>query len=253
MSFIDDIVGVGKDVVGWFGGSGVGPTLAKTALAGLALNQVTKSINRNNNQPDTGSRIQVDPNTDNKIPVVYGRAVLGGIITDAELVNNNKTMYFCLTICEQTGNLNLGAGSASQLSFKDIYWNDERIVFKSDGITVDYTVDTAGTQNTNYQDLIKIYCFSGSSSNPVVPTVYSNAGLVPAYSIMPSWTANHTMDDLIFAIVRVDYNKEKSVTSLEKVEFVIENTMNNPGDCLYDMMTNTRYGAGIDPTEIYLS
>lgn len=252
MSFIDDIVSLGKGVAGYLGGSGVGPSIAKAALAGLALNQITKSINRQNNQPDTGSRIQVDPSTDNKIPVVYGRAVLGGIVTDAELVNSNKTMFFCLTICEKTGNLNLGSGAASSFTFKDIYWNDERIAFKADGITVDYTVDTAGTQNNSYQDLIKIYCFAGNSNSPVVPTVYSNNSLSPAYSIMPSWTSNHTMNDLIFAIVRVDYSKEKSVTGLEKIEFVVENTMSNPGDCLYDMMTNTRYGAGIDPTEIFL-
>jgi hypothetical protein len=253
MSFIDDIVSIGKGVAGWLGGPGIGPTLAKTALSGLALNQVTKAINRSNNKEDKGSRIQIDPSLDNKIPVVYGRAVLGGIVTDAELTNSNKTMYFCLTICEQTGNLGLGSGAASVLSFKDIYWNDERVVFKSDGITVDYTIDTAGCQNTNNQDLIKIYCYSGGSTEPVVPTVYTNTGLLPAYSIMPSWTVNHTMNDLIFAIVRVDYDKEKSVTSLGKCEFVIENTLTNPGDCLYDLITNTRYGAGINAAEIYLS
>jgi hypothetical protein len=34
--------------------------------------------------------------------------------------------------------------------------------------------------------------------------------------------------------------------------FVIENSMKLAGDCLYDLMTNTRYGAGINPEEIYV-
>jgi hypothetical protein len=254
MSFLDDIVDIGSSAVGFLTGSGTGASLARTALAGLALNQIAKSVNRDNtNTTNAGSRVQIDPSTDNKIPVVYGRAVTGGIVTDAELVNSNLTMFFCLTICEKTGNLGLGSGSASTFTFNDVYFNGERIVFKSDGITVDYSVDSAGTQNTNIRDQIKVYCFAGGSSNPVVPAVYSNGSLLPAYSIMPSWTSSHTMDNLIFAIIRVDYNKDKNVTGLGNIEFAVQNSMDLPGDCLYDLMTNTRYGAGIDPAEIYLT
>jgi hypothetical protein len=60
------------------------------------------------------------------------------------------------------------------------------------------------------------------------------------------------MDKLAFALVRVEYNKEKSVTSLGEIEFKMNNTMFEPGDCVYDYMTNTRYGAGIPESEIYL-
>ena len=73
---------------------------------------------------------------------------------------------------------------------------------------------------------------------------------MPAWSIMPGWTSAHTMNDLVFAIVKVEYNKEKNVTKLGKLDFKIRNSMTEPGDCLYDYMTNTRYGAGIDPQEI---
>jgi hypothetical protein len=61
------------------------------------------------------------------------------------------------------------------------------------------------------------------------------------------------MSDLVFAIIRLDYDAEKNVTGLGNVRFKISNSMTQPGDCLYDYMTNTRYGAGIDPTEIYAS
>jgi hypothetical protein len=68
---------------------------------------------------------------------------------------------------------------------------------------------------------------------------------------MPNWTANHDMTNLVFAIVKITYNKEKNVTGLGDMKFVLENSMSEPGDCLYDYMTNTRYGAGIASTEIY--
>ena len=71
---------------------------------------------------------------------------------------------------------------------------------------------------------------------------------------MPNWaSATHAMNDLLFAVVRVDYNRDKNVTGLGDMLFHIQNNMYLPGDCLYDYMTNTRYGAGISASEIYTS
>jgi hypothetical protein len=254
MSFLDSIVSAGRSVAGFLGSSGIASTLARTALLGYTLNKINKSINRDNNQNnvDKGVRLQVDPNPETKIPVIYGTTFLGGIVTDAALTNSNRTMFFCLTLSEKTG-AKLSDSQNSTFTFKDIYWNDERIVFKSDGITVDYTVDRNGTVNRDYSDLIKVYCYNGSSTSPVTPQGYTNASLPNANSVFPNWTANHTMSDLIFAIVRIDYNKDKNVTGLPKMDFQISNSMTLPGDCLYDYMTNTRYGAGIPPAEIYSS
>ena len=72
-----------------------------------------------------------------------------------------------------------------------------------------------------------------------------------ARDLMPTWTANHAMTDLVFALVRVEYNKERNVTSLGDIEFKLTNTMTLPGDCVNDYMRNTRYGAGIPDAEIY--
>jgi hypothetical protein len=63
-------------------------------------------------------------------------------------------MFFCLTLSEKTGT-KLSDSAASTFTFKDIYWNDEKIVFKTDGITVDYTVDRNGTVNSDYSDDIQ--------------------------------------------------------------------------------------------------
>lgn len=254
MSFIDDIVDLGSSIKGYLSGSGIGNVLAKTVVTGLVLNQVSKSINRDNNQDTPPTRQQVNPDPKNKVPVVYGRALVGGIVTDAVLDSNNTTMYFVFTLSEVTGNLDLGAGAASEISIEDVYWNDQRLIFQSDGITVDYGCDVNGGEpNTKINGLIRVYCYNNGSANPVVPTAYTNAALDPAYDVMPNWTSNHTMDDLVFAIVRIDYDKEKDVTSLGEFKFRLNNSMNQAGDCLYDYMTNTRYGAGIDAGEIYSS
>ena len=137
MSWLDDIVDYGSTALNWLGGNSIVGSLAKTALLGYGLNQVTKSINQDNatknttSQPDPGVRLQVDPDPQHKIPVVYGQAFLGGIVTDAVLTNSNQTMFYCLTLCERTG-VKLSDSVQSVITFKDVYLNDESVQFKSD-------------------------------------------------------------------------------------------------------------------------
>jgi len=264
MSWLDDIVETGSGLLGGIlgGSSNIGSNLAKTALMGFALNKITQSITPSNTasagavastpEVDRGVRLQVEPDSNHKIPVVYGAAYLGGIITDAEISNNNLTMHYCITICEKTGPVDIGQGADSSFTFKDIYWNEQRIVFNEDGITAAYSTDRDGNIDYSIANLVRVYCYNGNSNAPVVPENYTNTTTIDlAYNIFPSWTSMHTMDDLIFAIIRVDYNKEKNVTQLADMKFHMENSLTQPGDCLYDYMTNTRYGAGIAPEEIY--
>lgn len=259
MSFLDDVLDLAGSAVSWFTGNTTGAQLARTALTGYALSQVTSSINKENERPQTattatvdpGVRLQFDPDPNAKIPVVYGRANLGGIITDAQLTNNNGTMFYCITLCERTG-IKLSDSAQSSFTFRNIYWDDCALKFASDGITVSSWVDREGTVNTDVAGKIRVYCYNGNSDSGVVPYPYS--GTVPAaYSVMPGWTSSHDMSDLIFAIVRVDYSASANIKGLGELKFDLENSMTQPGDCLYDYMTNTRYGAGIAATEIYAS
>lgn len=260
MSFLDDLSSLAGGVRDWFDDNPIAGGLAKVALLGYTQNKIQKSINKQNSlpeaaetaRPDLGVRIQLNPSTDNSIPVVYGQAWLGGVVTDAYLTNNNQTMYYVLTLCEKTGNL-YSTGSASVIHFDAIYWNDQAVSFQDDGITVAGIVDQDGNSTTDPAGLIQIYCYNGGSSSPVVPTGYSNASLPTAFSVIPDWTSDHTMDDLVFAIIKMTYSRDKSVTGLGTFSFKLRNTMTQPGDCLLDYMTNARYGAGIPQDEIYLS
>jgi hypothetical protein len=260
MSFLDDIVDVGSNLWGQFTGSGVAGSVAKATALGFLLKEVTNSVNKDNTKAQTttttavdpGVRLQVDPDPTHAIPVVYGEAYLGGIVTDARLTNSNQTMWYCITLCEKTGT-KISDSADSVITFKEIYWNDQKIVFQSDGITAASTVDNDGTVNTDINDLVKIYCYNNGSTSPVVPTGYTNGSLLAAYGVWATgseWTSSYTMNNLVFALVCVTYNKDKSVTGLPNMKFKLKNSMTQPGDCLYDYVTNTRYGAGIDSAEI---
>jgi hypothetical protein len=243
------------DVVGFFSGNSVASSLVKiVGLTYLTKKLASNATSANNIDQqaniDQGVRLQVAPASSNKIPVLYGSGFFGGIITDAVMTNTNKTMYYCLTLSEKTGNI-ISTNTASNYTFKDVYWNDQRVVFKADGITVDYTVDRDGTVDRSIGDQVSIYCYAGNSSTPKVFENYTNNTLTNATSIMPGWsTSTHQMNDLIFSVVKVDYNREKNVTGIGNLLYHVDNTMKLPGDVLYDYMTNTRYGAGIDPAEI---
>lgn len=257
MSWFDDLLDYGSQALDWFTGNSVGASIARTASTGYALNRVTNSINKTESKStttaaaakDTGVRVQVNPDTEYKVPVVYGTATLGGAITDAYLTDDHQTMYYVITICEKTGYTNLGQGAASTFTFKKIFWDDNQLVFGSDGVSVTGWIDRTGVLSNAIGGQIKVYCYAGSSTLGVKPAGFT--GPIPnAYAVMPGWTSLHNMNDLVFAIVQVTYSREKSVTGLGNMRFQIQNSMTNPGDCLYDYMTNTRYGAGIAPSEI---
>lgn len=243
-------------VVKFFKSSSVAGSLAKTALLGYAVSRLSKSAIKDNNSGteniDKGVRLQVTPNADSKIPVLYGTAFFGGNITDAQMTNSNKTMWYSIVLSERAGT-RFSDTSQSDYTFKDIYWNNQRIVFNSDAVTVNYTVDRAGNIDRSLSGLVKVYCYAGNSSLGVYPEGYL-ATIPQAWSVFPTWTeATHPMNNLVFAIVRVDYNREKNVTGLGEMLFHIQNDTYKPGDVVYDYLTNTRYGAGISASEIVTS
>ena len=248
-----------SDVVGFFTGNSVASSIARVVTLSYIAKRISNSAIKSNEDTttpaniDQGVRLQIEPAASNKIPVLYGSAYFGGIVTDAVMTNTNKTMYYCLTLSEKTGTIQ-SQNTASSYTFKDVYWDDQRVVFKPNGIDVDYTVDRAGNVDRSLGGQVSIYCYAGNSFTPKVFENYTNNTLTNATSVMPGWTTStHQMNDLIFSIVKVDYNREKNVTGLGNLLFHIDNSMKLPGDVLYDYMTNSRYGAGIDPTEIKVS
>ena len=253
MSFLSGILSVGKSAVKFLSGNSIYSSLAKTAILGLAVNKLSKSALKGNNTDskniDQGVRLQAKPDAAAKIPVLYGGAFFGGNISDAAMTNANKTMWYCLVLSEKTGNL-YSTSSASTYTLNNVYWNNQRIVFNADGITANYAVDSTGVIDRSISGLVRVYFYAGGRTAGQVPSGYS--GTVPnAETLFPNWTSGtHAMTNLVFALVRVDYNREKNVTGIGDMLFNVTNSMKFPGDVLYDYLTNTTYGAGIDAAYI---
>ena len=253
MSFLSGIVDFAKSAVGIVSGNSIFGTLARTAILGYAVNRLSKSANKGQdsgtNNIDEGVRLQVKPNADSKIPVLYGSAFFGGNIIDAAMTNSNKTMWFALALTEKTGSL-YSTSSATTYLLNNVYLNDQRVQFQGDGITVDYTLDRAGTIDRNASGLIQIYFYAGGRTAGQKPVGFAGA-VANAETLFPNWTSGtHALTNVVFALVKVDYNRDKGVTGLPDVKFNIASSMFTPGDVIYDYLTNTTYGAGISAGDI---
>lgn len=262
MSFLSSVFELGKKAVKFLSGDSIGANIAKTVVSGLAVRKINKAITRPTVVPpaaarepergiaiDEGVRLQVDPDPNHAVPVVYGTATLGGAITDVHLEAQN-TLYVVFTICERTGVL-LSNGQQSVITFDEIRLNDQRVIFKTGGQTVDSTVDRDGNVDNSSDGLIEIRCFNNGSNSAVIPAGFSGGNTQSAINFIPIWTTTDTMDQLVFAVVKITYNRDRGITRIPEVAFRVRNTMKLPGDCIRDYMTNTRYGAAIPPQEIY--
>lgn len=261
MSFLSSLFEVGKTALGFVSGNSIGSQIARTVLTGLALQKLNQVDQKKNNQPspsvqedepDFGVRLQATADPSTKIPVVYGSAYTSGKIIDVRMTDNNQTMWYCLALSERTG-VKMSNSTQSVISYRDIFYNNSRVVFQSDGVTVEQLVDVNGKVDNALKGLVKIYCYNNGSATQVPVQDFPLTTLASAYSLMPTWTSAKAMSNLVFVLVKVSYNAEKNTAGLGNLVAHLDNDMNMPGDVLYDMMTNTNYGAGIAAADIKAS
>lgn len=194
------------------------------------------------NQRDPGVKVQLAPSTDNKVPRMYGRNYTGGIIIDAEIKNSNKTMAYAIVISEYNSN--------DTWTINEIYRGDQTLNFS--GANVISVTDPNATSSTNIANKMRVRVYAGGSdsTNQIFPT----SGAVDAYGFgsgqFSTWTSANTMEDLVFAIVEMDYDPENDLTGLGAITFDINNSLNEPSNVLLDYLRNTRYGAGVSNTMI---
>lgn len=231
----------------------IGSQVSQIIATGKALREYTEAADAENkmNNPqesDQGVRLQESADPDQKIPVVYGKAFLGGKLVDVNMTADRQTMWYCLVLSEKTGTI-MSNSIASVTSFEKIYYNGNLVTFESDGFTISKTTDKDGNDDGNLKGLVKIYCFNNGGSSPTGV----GSGTVPsaaAHTLFPGWGGTHTLNELVFVLVKVSYNPEKNAAGLGDITVELNNTMTQGGDVLYDMMTNTRYGAGIPAADI---
>jgi hypothetical protein len=231
---------------------------AATAVA-FAVNMVASSIiskafapkgfGTNDATPNPGSPVQLPPAGDNKVPVVYGTAFLGGIVTDLSITSDNQKLFYVMTLCEVT---NTEPGQTPDtISFGNVYWGGKRCLFDAvDQYKVIGLLDeSTGVTDNTVSGRLNIYLFrngssSGANTAQTAIQIMSSAGLVY------QWDNTKLMSNVAFAIVEITYSQSANLTGLQQTRFQVTNSRYKPGDCLADYLQSARYGAALTTSQI---
>ena len=236
--------------------------LGASAIVAMAITMVASAIATrafaNANQPDSGggssttpdpgNRQQVAPATNNKLPVVYGTAWVGGIITDLTISADNQQLYYVLSLSEVTST-NSGQ-SPDTISFGDIYYGGKKVVFQDNGYTVASLLDeSTGTYDTTVNGRIEFYLYRNGSYSPANSTK-SAVDVLQASGLTYTWDSTKLMSNCAFAILHLSYSQSANIRGVEQTRFQVINSRNSTGDCIYDYLINTRYGAALPASQI---
>jgi len=189
-------------------------------------------------QPD-GSRVQLPPATNNKLPVLYGTAWLRPIITDAKISTDQTQMWYVCSLCETS--------DTSVNTINTVVWGDKVLNFDAtDQTKVISWTEPDGNIDTRVNGLINVYMYGNGSSAPQNTTqtaiqVLQNGAIDP----LNHWTADDRMDKATFIVVRLSYNADIGLTGLDNLNIQITNPITKPGDAMLDYLQNSRYGCGI--------
>lgn len=196
-----------------------------------------------------GNRLQIPPATNNKVPVIYGSAWVGGIITDLSITSNNQTLYYVLTLCEVT-NTEIG-GTPDTITFGNVYFGGKRCVFDGTDLTkvVGLVDESTGATDANVSGNLYIYLYRNGSNSPVNSSLTA-VQVMSESNLVYKWDNTKTMTNCAFAIVKMNYNSNAGITGIQQTRFQVTNSRTNVGDCFSDYWQSTRYGAAIPLAQI---
>lgn len=195
--------------------------------------------------PNPGNRQQLPPATDNKLPVVYGEAYLGGQITDLSISANCQEIFYVIPICEVTNN------GADTITFGDVYWGGKKCIFAPSSPQVESLLDesTGLYDNSPQGGYLKIYLYNNGSFSPVNSSVNA-ISVMQTSTLTYKWDSTKLMTNTAFAIIQIVYNQPANLTGIQQTKFQVFNSRHKPGDCFYDYLTNDVYGAAIPAAQV---
>jgi hypothetical protein len=199
-------------------------------------------------EPNPGSRAQTPPAGDNKLPVVYGHAWAGGIITDLSITTDNQTLYYVFALSEVT-NTETG-GTPDEITFGDVYFGGKKCVFDGTDLTkVVSLLDPSTGESQDVSGYINVYLYKNGSANPANSSS-SAITIMSDPDLTYKWDSSKTMTNCAFAIIKLKYSQSRNLTGLQATNFELTNARKAPGDCFLDYLTSTRYGAAISVDNI---
>jgi photosystem II stability/assembly factor-like uncharacterized protein len=211
-------------------------------------------------QPTPGSRIQLSPATNNKLGVVYGSAFISPIIVDAKISTDQQTMWYVLALTEVTDTGTLTLGDVDSATDSNIFWGDKQLVFD----TVDKTkvvkwVNSNGQEDTKCNGFLYMYLYNDGVNSGVntgaSATSIMNDVSIPAdqrwNSSRYTYTGNApSFYKTAFVIVKIIYNQDANITSLDQIKIKVTNSLTKPGSVIQDYLTNDRYGCAIPLAQV---
>ena len=234
------ITGLAAEVLS-FAISMVASSIISKVFAPNAPNQGSQQA-----QPDPGNPQQLPPAGNNLLPIVYGTAYVGGVITDLSISTDNQDIYWVLALSEVTNTEN--GGTPDTITFGNVYWGGKQCIFGT-GAQVTGLLDesTGVTQDiTGYMD---IYLYKNGSNQPA-NTSTSAINVMQASNLVYQWDSSKLMSNSAFAIIHLKYNSSLNLTGLSQTRFALTNSRSAPGDCFLDYLSSTRYGAAIPLAQI---
>jgi hypothetical protein len=238
--------------------AGIG-TLAIAFAVNMIVSTVVSKVLYNQNQPanqiadpsvnaNLGNRQQLPPATDNKLPIIYGTAYVGGQVIDLSISNNNQELYYVMALSEVTGTES--GQTTSTYSFGKIYWGGKLVNFQGNGYTVaSLTDESTGVVDTTVDGLLEFYLYSNGSNNPI-NSPYTAIQVMSNPDLIYQWDNTKLMSNCVFAIIHLTYNQPANITGLQQTKFQINNSLKATGDVIYDYLINTRYGGAIPQNQI---
>ena len=249
------ITGVGFTAAFAAAGTLTGLGLATSLLAGgiaiatsRALGPGVPSIQASK---DPGVKIQLDPSTDNRLPVYYGKSFLGGIAIDAMIKNQNNTMVYAFCIGEKT--------DSGVNTIGDVYRGDSKLNFGTGSTAhiVQSITDPNNTSSTDVQGKMRCRVYAGNTSSTaqIFPAPGGGVTAVDADTMFTNWAsdANKLGTNTIISIFEVDYDPENGLTGLGTIKYELNNSLNNPANVLLDYLKNDVYGAGLVDADLDLT
>jgi len=217
--------------------------VASTIISKVFAPSAPDMSNLNAQQPNPGNRQQLPPAGDNKIPVIYGQAYVGGIITDLTISENNQDIYWVFSLSEVT-NTESG-GTPDTITFGNVYWGGKLCIFDStDTWKVTGLQDESTGEIQDVSGYMDIYLYSNGSYNPANSS-QTAISVLSASNLVYTWDSSKLMSNCAFAIIHLTYNQDRNLTGLNQTRFELTNSRHAPGDCFLDYLTSERYGAAI--------
>ena len=251
---------IGATIAGWLGMTGtfatiagVGLSFAGTLVAGVVaagLSMATAKVLGVFKKPgmananDPGVKVQLEPSTDNKVPVFYGTNLTSGLITDAGISNSNKTMTYVIVLGEETDSGTYTVGTQ--------YRGDWELNFGTTTGTrhiVQSITDANATSATDITGKMRCRIYAGgtASGNQIFPLIDTP---VAATTLLSTIDGDTSYEGLAYAVFQMDYDQENGLTALGQYTAEITNDLNEPGAVLTDYLLNSRYGAGLSASDI---